>query len=730
MSAIDSREVSVAFGSSTDEPGAVVAAPSGSDHLCGPACLDSGCGPCVAQLSSAADRLVALRHAVEEEDEPLVTLTHLLHLCRDEHRQLWERVNEPPSRARFALVQNALAALLPAGAIGPDLDGSLRRAMSDALEPNDNVPPVVVAHALAQFIDDHYGHTFAGSFRRRSPYQPGVGDPIPLGGPDLRTVMDMRPTSPPWRLANRLDETRRIRLAGEWAVQFRVVFDYSLVETMSGLITAQTLIATCHPNQALSDFELPADPTQPTFPVSPADLDRQRERINDLVGKATAAGASIVVLPELCVTKALADEMQDWVRRPDGPQLLVAGSYHHADEYPVDFPQRRRNTAIAWVRGHARPLIHDKHSPAERPVREDIQPQGWPELRVYVTADGWHVVIAICRDLLNPQAVHALSEAGVNLVLVPAMSETLVPFGGPAAQVVGSNQALVAIANNPADWSDDTGTAAPVARALFGHPGLGQQTRLVASADAEPGVAILTVRSAQISWLTTESPEPATGIGQPRPAQARPEWIERLATRIRADQPPGQRGIHPAALRPAAVLVLLSDGPTGPVVLLTERAADLRDYPGQLVFPGGAADPQDDGPVANALREAQEEVGLDPDDVYILGVLPALALPESGFLVTPVLAYCARPVLGASNLAEVRRTCHIPVRELAARHRPHDRNGAPVAQRAGGLDLTRLGRMTATVCDMLVAQAEDLWESDSRQSVDIASVQPGSDTQA
>lgn len=96
----------------------------------------------------------------------------------------------------------------------------------------------------------------------------------------------------------------------------------------------------------------------------------------------------------------------------------------------------RRNTAIAWLRGHPDLVTHDKHSPAEHPIHEDIQPHGWPELWIYVRADGWHLALAICRDLLNPQAVHALSEAGANLVLAPAMSERLTPFTRQIAHMV------------------------------------------------------------------------------------------------------------------------------------------------------------------------------------------------------------------------------------------------------------------------------------------------------
>lgn len=59
-----------------------------------------------------------------------------------------------------------------------------------------------------------------------------------------------------------------------------------------------------------------------------------------------------------------------------------------------------------------------------------------------MTADGWHLVIAVCRDLLNPNAVHALSEAGTNLVFAPSMSQTLVPFCGPVAQLVGDRMSM------------------------------------------------------------------------------------------------------------------------------------------------------------------------------------------------------------------------------------------------------------------------------------------------
>lgn len=86
---------------------------------------------------------------------------------------------------------------------------------------------------------------------------------------------------------------------------------------------------------------------------------------------------------------------------------------------------------------------------------------------------------------------------------------------------------------------------------------------------------------------------------------------------------------------PAAVLVPLLARPE-PSLLLTERTAHLRNHAGQVAFPGGRVDPDDAGPVAAALREAEEEVGLAPDLVRVLGQADPY-LTATGYLVTPVV---------------------------------------------------------------------------------------------
>lgn len=139
----------------------------------------------------------------------------------------------------------------------------------------------------------------------------------------------------------------------------------------------------------------------------------------------------------------------------------------------------------------------------------------------------------------------------------------------------------------------------------------------------------------------------------------------------------------PATSRPAAVLVLLG-GHEALDVLLVERAASLNHHPGQIAFPGGRLDPEDRGPVDAALREAVEETGLDPSGVDVVGTLDGLPLPVSNHVVTPVLAWWARPSpVGVVDAGESAAVFRVAVADLLD---PENRRLARVSRGGRSLD--------------------------------------------
>lgn len=145
-----------------------------------------------------------------------------------------------------------------------------------------------------------------------------------------------------------------------------------------------------------------------------------------------------------------------------------------------------------------------------------------------------------------------------------------------------------------------------------------------------------------------------------------PAWLSPVAeaaTRIRPEDL--SRFLPEDGARDSAVLVLFGEDTYGPDLLIIERAHDMRSHAGQPAFPGGQVDPEDGGPVEAALREAAEETGLKPEGVHVFATLPALWLPPSNHLVTPVLAWWREPSpVSVVDPAEVASVHRVPISEL------------------------------------------------------------------
>lgn len=115
--------------------------------------------------------------------------------------------------------------------------------------------------------------------------------------------------------------------------------------------------------------------------------------------------------------------------------------------------------------------------------------------------------------------------------------------------------------------------------------------------------------------------------------------------------------------KPAAVLIGLVRRSETLSVLYTERSPDLRSHSGQIAFPGGRIDPGDAGPGAAALREAEEEVALEPADADILGYLPGY-FTGSNYLITPVVATVRPSREFVANPGEVKSVFEVPLDRL------------------------------------------------------------------
>ncbi len=173
---------------------------------------------------------------------------------------------------------------------------------------------------------------------------------------------------------------------------------------------------------------------------------------------------------------------------------------------------------------------------------------------------------------------------------------------------------------------------------------------------------------------------PVTGTDQHLPA-LQSKLLSERALRERFAQPelwlpefPGDGPALDSIREPvvAAVLLALVQRDDGLHVLLTQRTDHLRDHAGQISLPGGRSEPTDADPVATALREAAEEVGLAPERVQVIGQLPTYTT-VTNYVVTPVVAIVTPPLNWVLDTFEVAEVFEVPLQYLMtpAHHQRH-----------------------------------------------------------
>jgi 8-oxo-dGTP pyrophosphatase MutT (NUDIX family) len=157
--------------------------------------------------------------------------------------------------------------------------------------------------------------------------------------------------------------------------------------------------------------------------------------------------------------------------------------------------------------------------------------------------------------------------------------------------------------------------------------------------------------------VSTGADLPAVAPGRLTPNGLRARFEQRLHWETEATE---GRWIEVTDPRVAAVLVPLVVRESGLTVLLTQRADHLNHHAGQVSFPGGRHESTDANIVATALREAEEEVGLDPQRVEVLGALPDY-LTGTGFRVTPVVGLVHPPFSVQADTLEVADIFEVPL---------------------------------------------------------------------
>lgn len=385
-----------------------------------------------------------------------------------------------------------------------------RRLGTEDLEPEDaqafsrllldlTGPWVLRARAAAVALDEILGSRFQGVFRSKGLLRLQPNSPLPVTRPPLRSLLNPLNTRPE-RLASRIDRLAHLRLAPASLGLFEVDLDFASGDLLAPLLDERDQVfATCHPNRFFEEFAPPPLPPGARvaedrfFWVRPKEAIRQRRVLKHLLDPARAAGATVVVLPELCLDPEECRTLLDHVRStPSAIRLFVAGSHH------VEIDGRRRNQALAMLRGRKEPLVHWKCFPyedrrdARAPRMEDLYLET-PRLTIYFNGD-WSMVILICKDFLEPRLRNLLEELGVNLLLLPMMTGVADPFEAFASHLTQTNQAFVIVANTPSEPSK--------VHAIFGGPRRREFSAVVrAPGRGTPGTCLYRPRDGRVSWV-------------------------------------------------------------------------------------------------------------------------------------------------------------------------------------------------------------------------------------
>ena len=330
-----------------------------------------------------------------------------------------------------------------------------------------------LAFVVARLVDDHYWPSFTQEWldERGRTFVLRGGERYPIG--EMRLMGAIGHSSRPHRLYLPDDELPHVRRrSGEDNI--RVVVEGRYAAILDGLAgRAPLTVAAALVNETWDEL------TASSGSIAPNNAAAQMARIRGLLQEARERHASLVVLPELCVTAELVEQLaEEWAERVDAP-ILFAGSVHLSDA------GCRANRTSVLLPGVGVAWTHDKYTvfEARDGTRELIDLQQ----PCIVLGCGHLVRVAtvICKDSLDLRTAKALGDLGVHLLAVPAMSEVLAPFSTAPELLIARSQGATVVANNPRVWNGE-----PVEHGVLGQP-VDHMDRVVArSSEGAPDLGI------------------------------------------------------------------------------------------------------------------------------------------------------------------------------------------------------------------------------------------------
>lgn len=368
-----------------------------------------------------------------------------------------------------------------------------RRLLTDVIDlhPKCNWE---TARGLALGIDSAFGHRFYELLIGRRTVAPG--DPIPLSRPNPSAIVRAPTVNPTTLESNQLDVLPHLRLAPRGVENMRVILEVVDPESLVAN-EGPRRIAVVQPAALLSDFEWDLVDEDAFFNVR---LPGAEELIRRLVSQALDVDPDVLIIPELCVSETLAEELHSAASNHDHPPFITVPGSHHFTDGTI---RENRSLTLFGTDG-ARTLVTKFHpfewaESGDRKRTEDLTGSDKPTITIR-SLGNWSVATLICRDAIEQPFIEVLADLGVNLLCIPAFTAKTDPFETTGSLLMTRNQAFTVMACTPAEYGQDAVIVIPDRH----RPTMRFGKDHADGGAGDPGLLIVDIPTSNIQWIPSE----------------------------------------------------------------------------------------------------------------------------------------------------------------------------------------------------------------------------------